>query len=132
MAAKKQKTGAEAKSGLKKAILELDGETFELVHDFNIMCEVEPLVGCNLLHGVSALLMSTATGTQMRGLFFAMLQTNHKFKAATKDKPESGVSLLRAGQMIRLETLPAITEAMIQAIALTVKTPVEPEAAPNA
>ena len=106
-------------SGVKRAVLKLDGKMFELVYDFNSLCDTEPLVGCNLLHGISAAFLNTMKALQLRGLFYALLQPKQPFIPATKDKPESGISIATAAHMIRVDTMADIAEAISTAFALS-------------
>jgi len=53
------------------ATLEIDGEKYELVYDYNAIAEAEILTGnsCNLLHGLVA--PSSISALQLRGLLLA-------------------------------------------------------------
>lgn len=110
----------------KSATLEIDGARYFLVYDFNAIAEAESLCGVNLLHGISALFLNTMTAMQLRAILYASLQPLQPHKPATKDKPESGVSMAQAGQMIRINTMPAIMTAISEAWALSM-----PEATEN-
>ena len=101
------------------AILEIGGEKFTLVYDFNAIADAEALTGCNLLHGMAATLINTMSAAQLRGLLYASLQTNHPYRPAANGKPESGISLRKAGQMCTLKEAPVIAEKIREAWALS-------------
>lgn len=95
------------------AFLAIDGTRYELACDFNTLADHEPVAGCNLLHAIPALLLNTLSAVQLRGLLYASLQRFQPYVPASgKDKPESGVSLMTAGQMVRIETIPDIYAAI--------------------
>jgi hypothetical protein len=96
----------------KNATFEFGGESYELVYDFNLICDAEPLVGANMLEGIARAVSDTLTAAQLRGLLFAFLQTKHPYRPATKDKPASGVSIDQAGRLIRIDTYPVIADAI--------------------
>jgi hypothetical protein len=122
MAKKAVKPGPGARqteSGAKAAILEIDGKRYELIYNFNALCAAENLVGCNLFLGLAAVVLNTMTALQFRGILWALLQTKHPYRAATKDKPADGVSVDQVGHMIRLDTCPAIVDAISEALNLS-------------
>jgi hypothetical protein len=89
------------------APLTIDGTEYRLIYSFNAIADAESLAGCNLLHGISAALISTMTAAQMRGLFYAAL------------KPlQPALTLAEVGAMIRIDTLPGIFEAITLAYSL--------------
>jgi hypothetical protein len=86
------------------ATLRIDGESYNLVYDFNAIAEAEKLAQCNLLHGIASLLASGATAMQLRGLLYAAMRKAHP--KMTIDK---------AGELIRIDTMPDIYEALGEA-----------------
>ncbi len=104
---------SKAKAAIVKAVrraaaLEIDGEKYELVYDFNAIAEAETLCGCNLLHGISAMFLNTMTALQLRGILYASLQPL-----------QPGFSMDRIGQMIRIDTMPSIYKAIADAWSLS-------------
>lgn len=81
--------------------LTIDGETYKLYADFNTLADYEAMTGANLLHAIPALLTNTLSANQLRGLLFAACQKNHPT-----------VTLLKAGQMVRIDTMPDIYLAL--------------------
>ena len=59
----------------KAAPLEIDGQTYQLVYDFNAIAEAERLCGANLLYGITAVFLNALTASQLRGLLYAALQS---------------------------------------------------------
>jgi hypothetical protein len=108
---KKQKTNPIVKPAAEAAeagaFLTIDGTTYELACDFNTLADHEPVAGCNLLHAIPALLLNTLSAIQLRGLLYASLQ---KFQPYVSKN--SGVSLMTAGQMVRVDTIPDIYAAI--------------------
>lgn len=80
--------------------LQIDGETYKLVWDFNALCEAEGMTGCSLL--------SLSTSTQMRGAFYASLRTYH-----------SQVDLAGAGRLIGIAGVARVMEALGAAFELS-------------
>lgn len=99
------------------ATLEIDGEKYQLVYDYNAIAEaeVETGNGVNLLHGISALFLNTMSALQLRALFYAALKPLQPYRPATEKTPASGVSLAMAGRLIRIDTIPAIMTALSEA-----------------
>lgn len=89
------------------AEVEIDGQAFRLVYDFNAIADAESAAGCNLLHGLSATMLNTMNAAQLRGLFWAALRRHHP-----------GITVQRAGELIRLDTMPQIIEGIGQAFVL--------------
>lgn len=80
----------------------IDGEKFRACYDFNALAEAEEVAKCNLLHGMAGLLVSTASATQLRGLLYAALRKAHP-----------RMTIEQAGALIRIDTMPAIREALL-------------------
>jgi hypothetical protein len=82
--------------------LTIDETTYHLVYDFNAIAEAEKLCGIGLLHGIAAVLSSGAvTAGELRGLLYAALRKAH---------PK--ITLSAAGHLVRLDTMPGITNAL--------------------
>jgi hypothetical protein len=98
-----------AKAVQPSAPLEIDGETYHLVFNYNAIAEAEIATGfgCNLLHGISA--PSTITALQLRGLLFAAL---------TPLQPKT--TMKEAGSLIRLDTIPAVLQAIGESWTLSI------------
>ena len=79
------------------ATLEIDGEKYELVYDYNAIADAEILTGnsCNLLHGLVA--PSSISALQLRGLLLASLKPR-----------QPALTMADAGKLIRLDTIHAI------------------------
>lgn len=88
------------------ANLEMDGETYPLAYSFNAIAEAERLAGCNLLAGLENLMDLTAL--QLRGLLYAAMSVAN---------PK--VTIAQAGALIRIDTIPTITNAMADAYRLS-------------
>ena len=97
------------------ATLEIDGEKYELVYDYNAIAEAEILTGnsCNLLHGLVA--PSSISALQLRGLLLASLKPR-----------QPALTMAEAGKLIRLDTIHSILRAIGEAWALSM-----PESAEN-
>jgi hypothetical protein len=110
-----------AKAVQPSATLDIDGEKYQLVYDYNAIAEaeVETGNGVNLLHGISALFLNTMSALQLRALFYAALKPLQPYQPATGKAPASGVSLAMAGRMIRIDTVPAIMAALSEAWSLS-------------
>lgn len=95
--------------------LELDGEKYELVFDYNAVAEAEAETGgmVNLLHGI--LYLNSMSALQLRGLFYAALKPK-----------QPKITLAEAGSLINLETMPLIMAGLAEAWKLSM-----PEAAKN-
>jgi len=97
----------------KTATLTIDGETFELAYDFNMIADAEEIAGCNLLDALEHL--SAINARQLRGLLYA----------AVISKPR--LTLLEAGALLRVDNISPITSALAEAYNLTL--PDAPESA---
>lgn len=86
------------------ATLEIDGKAYRLSYDFNAIAEAEKEAGCNLLHGIAVILLRGMNAGQLRGLLYAALRQAH---------PK--MTLSGAGRLIRIDTMPSITTAIIEA-----------------
>jgi hypothetical protein len=88
------------------ATLEIDGQKYELVWDYNQIAEaeIETGGGVNLLHGVAAFLLRTMSALQLRGLFYAALKSR---------QPE--ITIQQTGALIRIDTMQAISKAINEA-----------------
>ena len=93
---------------------EIGGVKHTLAYDFNKICEAEELTGCNLLAALTHL--SSLSAAELRGLFYAALEAGpkHAFPGRTPQE-----SLEEAGNMIRIDTILPIGEALSQAYGLT-------------
>ena len=101
--------------------LKIDGAEYTLAYDYNKICEVEELTGINLLAALENL-RSLSAG-QLRGLFLAALEAGPE-QAFPGKTPEQ--SLEMAGDLIRLDTLTPITEALAAAYNLSIPEPSGP------
>lgn len=101
------------------ATLEIDGQAYSLIYDFNAIAEAEALIpDCNLLHGIAAVYRNTWNARQLRGLFYAALQRAH---------PQ--ISLTGAGSLIGIDTMPEIRDALLAAYAASLPEAKNPPAA---
>ena len=111
--------GTPANPTVKYAKLKIEGDEYRLAYDFNAIAQAEAIAGCNLLQGVRNL--SSLSAEQLRGLLFAALSKAH---------PK--ITLLAAGEMVRLDTVRPITEALAEAYMLSLpekkENPTEPAA----
>lgn len=107
-----KKTPAVVKAVQPSATLEIDGQKYELVYDYNAIAEAEVATGggCNLLHGLMA--PSSMTAVQMRGLFFAALRTRHE-----------DLSIGEAGRLLRVDTIAEALRAIGESWALSMPEP---------
>lgn len=103
------------------ATLEIEGQKYQLVYDYNAIADAETVCGgqVNLLHGVSAMFLNTMSALQLRGLLYAAL------------KPlQPDLTLSEAGALIKIHTMPAIMSAISEAWALSMpEVPPDPPAA---
>jgi len=83
------------------AELKIDGETYHLAYDFNAIAEAEKLAGAKLLLGIAGLMNTACTAAQLRGLLYAGLR-----------KAQPKMTIAEVGQLIRIDTLPAVYEAI--------------------
>lgn len=90
-------------SAANRAALVIDDKTYTLTCDFNTLADHEPATGCNLLHAVPAIMLNVLSASQLRGMLYASLKTHHP-----------GIDLLRAGQLVRVDTMPLIYKAIGQ------------------
>lgn len=105
----KQKAAA-VKAVQPSATLEIEGQKYSLVYDYNAIAEAEAVCGgqVNLLHGISALFLNTMSALQLRGILYAAL------------KPlQPDITLAEAGALIKINTMPAIMTAIGEAWALS-------------
>lgn len=87
--------------------LKIDESEFLLRYDFNNLADAESVADCNLLAALED--MGNTTGSQLRGLLFAMTRTHH---------PDLG--LKQVGALIRMDTIGPIMKAMGDACAVAV------------
>ena len=81
--------------------LELEGEEYTLIFDFNSIALAESITKVNLLEAIE---FKGITAAQYRGIFYASL---------LKAQPE--ITLAEAGSLITLRYMPLITDAMVSA-----------------
>jgi hypothetical protein len=93
--------GTPADPTVRYAKLELSGEEYSLVFDFNAIATAEQVAKVNLLE---SFYFQNMTAAQFRGMFYAALRKAH---------PE--ISLQQAGDLITVKTLPVIQEALLKA-----------------
>src|SRR5579872_7172332 len=85
--------------------LEIDGEVYSLGGlDFNAIADAELVAKCNLLLGIAGMLTNGMTAQQTRGLLYASLRRAH---------PK--ITLQDAGNLVRVDTLPDINDALLRA-----------------
>lgn len=103
MGAKKviETSGTPADPTARFALLELNGETYWLIFDFNAIARAEQVAKVNLLESLD---FSGLTAAQYRGLFYASLLKAH---------PE--VTIDEVGQLINLRSMAKISAALLQA-----------------
>jgi len=90
------------------AVLKIDEKDYSVCYDFGAIAEAEKATGANLLQGLAALLLDSATANQYLGLFFAGLR---------KAQPE--LTLDEAARLVRIDTMPDIRFALVQAYNLS-------------
>ena len=106
--------GTSADPTIKFSKLDIDGEVYNLAYSFNAIAMSEKLCGCNLMQGIASFLLDTADAQQYRGLLHAALSVAYRTK---ENQPV--FSLQHAGAMIRIDTLPDIRLALIEAYNLS-------------
>lgn len=94
------------------AKLEIDGQSYHLVYDYNAIAEAEVVTGygCNLLHGL--VMPSTISALQLRGLLFAALRARHE-----------EMTIGDAGKLLRVDTIERVLKAIGEAWALSMPEP---------
>lgn len=100
---------------MKKATLAIDGIEYTLSYDFNRICMAESAAGCNLLEALGNLLSMSAV--QLLGLLYAMIERDGK-----------RVSREQVGALVRIDTIPAIEQALAEALRLSLPAKSEPPA----
>jgi hypothetical protein len=88
------------------ATLTIDGELYKLVYSFNAIAKAEGVTGCNLLNGLLSL--ESLSAVHLIGLLYAALSVAH---------PDMTVE--KAGELVRLDTISSITQALAEAYALS-------------
>lgn len=102
---------------IKFAQLAIDGQTYQLAYSFNSIAVAEQVGGFNLLAGLENL--KELTAGQLRGLLYAALIL-----------AQPDVTIEQAASLIRLDTLTAVTAALVEAYSLSMpETPANPTAA---
>src|ERR1700735_1433665 len=88
------------------ATLEIDGQKYELVYDYNAIAEaeIETGNGVNLLHGIAAFMLRTMSALQLRGILYASLKPR-----------QPDITLQQTGALIRIDTMQAISKAVNEA-----------------
>lgn len=104
MAKPKTVAGTAADPTIRFATVELDGETYKFAFDFNAIAEAEAATGLNLIHGINAFFRSDWNASQLRALLFASLHLGHPT-----------LTLEDAGRLLRLDSINAITNGIIEA-----------------
>jgi hypothetical protein len=88
----------------------LDGKEYNVCANFNDICDMEDIAGCNLLEAMSNIARTgTATAKQLRGLLAAMIV------APVTWPKEPSEQLKAAGQLIRFDTADPIATAIAEA-----------------
>jgi hypothetical protein len=83
----------------------LAGKEISLCYDMNAIAAAEKLEpGINLLQGIAGVMLHTMTAGQFRALLYA---------AMTKAQPST--TLLDAGALLTIDSMPAIREALLTA-----------------
>jgi hypothetical protein len=104
-----KKTTNEAATAAKKtATLTIDGKSYPIGYDFNEICNVEAVAQCNLLHGLQDL--ANLSVGQLRGLLLAGIRAGDS---------KSTLTLQDAGNLIKINTIGDVTEAIAESIVLT-------------
>jgi hypothetical protein len=96
------------------ATFEVDGYTYELEYGFNALVDAEELTGCNLLGAMQGLTSGQVTARELRGLLYAMIVP---YRGFPKEVPDQIKAL---GNLVRMDTLSPIYEAIGEAFALAV------------
>lgn len=86
---------------LPKVPLTIDGITRHLVYDFNAIAVTEELTGINLLECID---LQNLTAAKYRALLYSTL---------LKENPD--ITLEQVGALVRFDTLPAVTVALVEA-----------------
>jgi hypothetical protein len=83
--------------------LEIEGEIYNLVYDFDAIAKAEKLVGCNLLAGMAGIIIEEGyySASQVLGLFYASLQRAHP-KMTMRD----------VAVLCRIDRIPDIVDAI--------------------
>jgi hypothetical protein len=100
--------GTAADPTVRFAKLEMEGETYSLAYDFNAIATAEKLTGVNLLGGLTRWLQDL-DAREYRGIFYAALLKAHP-----------AMTVEEAGALIRLDTMPAINDAIVAAYRLSI------------
>lgn len=89
---------------------------YELQYEFNALCDAEAVCGANLLGAVERLLGEggVLSAAQLRGLLYAMIRPYPGFPA----EPLAG--LKECGNLIRIDTIGSLLEALGEACAVAV------------
>lgn len=104
MAKRDSVAGTAADPVVESVPLEIDGKTYRLFYDFNAIAEAEQAAGCNLMHGIAVVMLNGMDARQFRGLLYGALRVAH---------PK--MTLLDAGNLIRIDTMPEIRRALVLA-----------------
>lgn len=96
----------------KETPLVIGDKTYQLVYDFNTMCDVEEESGVNLLTTLQNL--GGMTAEQLRALLYASLKLSNPT-----------TTLLEAGSLIRVDRIYLITTALAEMYFEKIKTEVE-------
>jgi hypothetical protein len=92
---------------VKTSTLVIDNETLTLAYDFNAIADAERIAGCNLLAALENL--ADISAIQLRGLLYAAIVT---------EPPDVRPTLVDCGNLIRLDTIAAVTMALAKAYEL--------------
>src|SRR5580692_7793353 len=90
---------------MKTSKLSIDNKELLLAYDFNAIADAEESAGCNLLAALENL--TNITATQLRGLLYAAIVS------------EPRLTLREAGDLVRVNTISVVTNALADAYNLT-------------
>ena len=90
------------------ATLEIDGRTFELKYSTNAICDAEREAGCSLL--TAMIDFAGMSVIQLRALLCACIRGGD---------PMSKMTVKEAGDLVKYETIFAITNALAEAMLLS-------------
>jgi hypothetical protein len=101
---------------LKTFPLKINGKDLLLAYDFNAIAEAEPVAGCNLLAALEDL--NNITALQLRGLLYAAVVS-----VAVDGKNALRLTIQECGDLVRMDTIAPVTDALAEAYKLTLPAP---------
>ena len=117
MATRKLAAGRADNPTVRYVDLTIGEETFKLIFDFNSIATAEQVAKVNLLQAIE---FKGMNAQQYRGLLYAALLKRHP-----------GITLPEVGDLITLERMPAITDALLEAWKRSMAREGEPENPPR-